>query len=57
MPNYINNAQNYIGYNRKALELQRLVTDTENKLVVTLGERDWRGAGRERGLRGTNYWV
>ena len=32
-------------------------TDTEDKLVVTSGERKGGGAKRGRRLRGTNYYV
>ena len=32
-------------------------SDIENKLVVTSGEREWRGARPGRGLRGTNYYI
>ena len=31
------------------------LTDTENKLVVTSGEREGGGQDKGRGLRGTNY--
>ena len=39
--------------------ISQSLTDTENKLVVTIGERNGGGGGqhRDKGLRGTNYQV
>ena len=37
--------------------MQNRLTDTENKLVVTSGDREGGGQDRSIGLKDTNYYV